>query len=196
MTTGVTQQILASQLELADLLRAGRDRMWEPQELPGRYGRVVRRGPPSGSRSMARQWWQGAGRFGAMVTWVRDAGRGHRGSRRPGRCIDSRASVGGFEVPPRGVDVAQLRHKESDIRVDLLPGGQHPAVHQGRPPRRSRIRPAWGPGRALRYIDLPGLVELKLAAGRVRDESDVVELILANPDQIDAIRQRLGAAHA
>ena len=43
---------------------------------------------------------------------------------------------------------------------------------------------------ARRYIDLPGLVELKLAAGRVRDESDVVELILANPDQIDAIRQR------
>ena len=67
MTTGVTQQILASQLELADLLRAGRDRMWEPQELPGRYGRVVRAGPPSGS-AMARQWWQGAGRFGAMVT--------------------------------------------------------------------------------------------------------------------------------
>ena len=43
---------------------------------------------------------------------------------------------------------------------------------------------------------LPGLVELKLAAGRLRDESDVVELILANPDEIDAIRQRLGAAHA
>ena len=37
---------------------------------------------------------------------------------------------------------------------------------------------------------------LKLAAGRARDESDVVELILANPDQTGAVRQRLAAAHA
>jgi hypothetical protein len=42
-----------------------------------------------------------------------------------------------------------------------------------------------------RYIDLPGLVELKLAAGRARDESDVVELIRVNPDQVDALRAHL-----
>jgi hypothetical protein len=41
------------------------------------------------------------------------------------------------------------------------------------------------------YIDLPGLVELKLAAGRARDESDVVELIRVNPDQVDALRDHL-----
>ena len=41
------------------------------------------------------------------------------------------------------------------------------------------------------YIDLAGLIELKLAAGRARDESDVVELLRANPDQVNAIREHL-----
>jgi hypothetical protein len=36
---------------------------------------------------------------------------------------------------------------------------------------------------------------LKLAAGRARDESDVVELIRANPDQVDSIRQSLARVH-
>jgi hypothetical protein len=47
-----------------------------------------------------------------------------------------------------------------------------------------------------RYITLDGLVQLKLAAGRARDESDVVELIRANPDQVDSIRQSLARVHA
>jgi hypothetical protein len=33
--------MLHAQLELADALLAGRERMLEPQDLPGRYGRVV-----------------------------------------------------------------------------------------------------------------------------------------------------------
>ena len=37
-----TAEILTHQLQLADTLLAGRDRMLEPQDLPGRYGRVVR----------------------------------------------------------------------------------------------------------------------------------------------------------
>ena len=41
------------------------------------------------------------------------------------------------------------------------------------------------------YIDLAGLIELKLAAGRARDESDVVELLRANPNQVDAVREHL-----
>ncbi len=108
------------------------------------------------------------------------------------------ASVGGFEVPPRAAGMwPSFRHRESDIQVDLLPEGATPGS-RSRPapttiPHPSRLGARPG---ALRYIDLAGLVELKLAAGRVRDESDVVELMLANPDQIDAIRQRLAAAHA
>ena len=42
MSTTVSAEVLAAQLELADLLWAGRDRMLNPQDLPGRYGRVIR----------------------------------------------------------------------------------------------------------------------------------------------------------
>jgi len=45
------------------------------------------------------------------------------------------------------------------------------------------------------YIDLPGLMELKLATGRARDESDVVELLRANPDQINVIREHLAVVN-
>lgn len=38
----ITLDTLRSQLELAGELQAGRDRMFEPQDLPGRYGRVVK----------------------------------------------------------------------------------------------------------------------------------------------------------
>jgi hypothetical protein len=47
----------------------------------------------------------------------------------------------------------------------------------------------------LHYISLPSLVELKLAAGRVRDEADVVELIRANPKEVAAIREHLTNVH-
>jgi len=36
---------------------------------------------------------------------------------------------------------------------------------------------------------------LKLAAGRPRDEGDVAELIRANPESVEAIRQHLAAVH-
>jgi len=49
---------------------------------------------------------------------------------------------------------------------------------------------------ALRYISLAALIELKLAAGRPRDESDVAELVRANPDRTDEIRAHLMAVHA
>ena len=38
----VTHESLTERLELADALLAGRDRMFEPQDLPGRYGRVIK----------------------------------------------------------------------------------------------------------------------------------------------------------
>ena len=50
-------------------------------------------------------------------------------------------------------------------------------------------------GFLLRYINLPALVELKLAAGRARDESDVIELVRANPDSVKAIREHLAGIH-
>src|SRR5439155_24586597 len=39
---GLSLDFLTEQLKLADELLAGRERMLEPQDLPGRYGRVVK----------------------------------------------------------------------------------------------------------------------------------------------------------
>jgi len=50
------------------------------------------------------------------------------------------------------------------------------------------------PGRLV-YVDLPSLIELKLAAGRLRDQNDVVELVRQNDDQIEAICQHLCQVH-
>jgi hypothetical protein len=53
-----------------------------------------------------------------------------------------------------------------------------------------------GQGDSLVYITLPALIELKLAAGRIGDEHDVVELIRANPDDVTAVRAHLATIHA
>ena len=37
----LTLEYLTEQLELGEQLLVGRDKMFEPQDLPGRYGRVV-----------------------------------------------------------------------------------------------------------------------------------------------------------
>ncbi len=49
---------------------------------------------------------------------------------------------------------------------------------------------------ALTYIELQGLVELKLAAGRMKDKADVVELLRVNADQIVKLREHLVQVHA
>lgn len=51
-------------------------------------------------------------------------------------------------------------------------------------------------GHTLRYMTLSALIELKLAASRARDESDIIELIRANPDRIDQVRQHLATVHS
>ena len=39
------------------------------------------------------------------------------------------------------------------------------------------------------------VIELKLAAGRMRDQADIVELVRQNQDQIDVIRAHLQGVH-
>jgi hypothetical protein len=48
---------------------------------------------------------------------------------------------------------------------------------------------------ALKYMTLPALIELKLAAGRLRDEADVLELARENRDRIDELRNHLAGVH-
>ena len=87
-------------------------------------------------------------------------------------------------------------HKDTDIQVDILP-------ENGRPGTPERLAPTTIPhprrlgaaGATLRYVPLTALVELKLAAGRLRDEYDVLELIRSNEDQIAQIRSHLAQVH-
>jgi hypothetical protein len=113
----VTLDYLTERLGLADQLLDGRRTMFAPQDLPGRYGQVV-------------------------------------------RAVDHLLAV--MQCPP------------TTIRHPLAMGGQ---------------------GFALAYVNLPALVELKIAAGRIGDEHDVVELIRANSDQVDLISVWMEAVH-
>jgi hypothetical protein len=118
----------------------------------------------------------------------------------PAEAIDDllhTAPVAGFDVLPMPAGRwPKLRHRETGIEVDFLPEGATPGT-----PTRLAPTTIPHPSRlgaeqaALRYIHLPGLVELKLAAGRARDDSDIVELIRANANQTDRIRQHLRDVH-
>lgn len=198
MKTELTAEFVAAQLALADALRAGRDRMREPQDLPGRYGRVVAAldhvlqaiGCPAVVAGGWAVWRHGyLGRVTRDVDVVLPAARVAE--------FLQAARVSGFEVHqvPEGL-WPKLHHKRSGVDVDVLPEGatpgtpSHPAPTTIPHPSRLGAR-----GNMLRYVDLDGLVELKLAAGRARDDADVVELIRANPERIDAVRRHLGQVH-
>jgi hypothetical protein len=108
------------------------------------------------------------------------------------------AAVSGFEMmkQPEG-SWPKLLHRETGIQVDILPEGGRPGT-ASRPapttiPHPSQMGAARG---VLKYISLPSLIELKLAAGRLRDEADVVELARENRDRLEEIRQHLAAVHS
>ncbi len=173
--------------------------MLEPQDLPGRYGRVVQSidrvlQAADCDSVIAGGWavWRHGyvGRVTQDVDIVLSTGSIEEFMRV--------AAVSGFQklnqLPGRW---PKLLHKETDVQVDILPEGAHP----GRPPI---FAPTTIPSPAqlgaldhsLRYIHLPGLIELKLAAGRLKDQADVAELIRINPEQITHIRAHLATVHA
>jgi hypothetical protein len=107
------------------------------------------------------------------------------------------ASVSGFELlaQPQG-RWPKLRHRETRIEVDILPEGGRPGTASRPAPTTIPHPSLMGAVRgALKYISLTSLVELKLAAGRLRDEADVVELARENPDRRDEVRRHLQAVH-
>jgi hypothetical protein len=178
MESAITSDLLAAQLELADALRAGKNTMLAPQDLPGRYGRVIRaldhlletigcEAVVAGGWAVWRHGY--LGRVTQDVDIVVPAARIEE--------LLRVAGASGFEVLPASPGLwPKLHHKESDVNVDILPEGATPGT-QSNPaptaiPHPSRLG---AHGMRLAYIDLPGLIELKLAAGRARDESDVVE---------------------
>jgi hypothetical protein len=190
---------LHEQLTLADELLAGRAWMLAPQDLPGRYGRVVK-----GVDHLLQVLGCEAVLGGGWAVWRHGyVGRVTQGLDivLPAEYIDAclrAAVVAGFDVLPVPPGRwPKLLHRETGIEVDILPEGGRPGTAASPAPTTiphpARMGAAGG---ALCYIRLPSLVELKIAAGRARDESDVVELLRANPTEVDTIRQHLAGVHS
>lgn len=195
----VTLNSLNEQLSVFETMRIERDSMFEPQDLPGRYGRVVNAVDQvliaiSSEAVLGGGWAVWRHGFVNRVTQDLDIVL-------PADKVDEFLRVArysGFEVlqqiPGRW---PKLRHKDSDIQVDLLPEGERPGTPASPAPT---LIPSpgqiGGQGNRLRYITLPCLIELKLAAGRLKDQADVVELIRANSSKIESIRSRLIAVDA
>src|SRR5262245_9591338 len=183
----VSWAMLADQLELADQLLVGRPQMLQPQDLPGRYGRVVKAvdhllqviGCPAVLGGGWAVWRHGyVGRVTQDIDIALPADR-----------IDEflRAGAGaGFDaLPAQAGRWPKVMHPDTGIEVDILPEGgrlgRAAKLALTTIPHPSRMGAA---SAVLRYIDLPSLIELKLAAGRARDESDIVELLRVNSDQV------------
>lgn len=197
--SGFAIEHIKERFELADKLHFGRATMLEPQDLPGRYGRVVKAldhilqamGCPSVVAGGWAVWKHGFdGRLTHDVDIAIPADRVEEFLRV--------ASVSGFEVlPQRKGRWPKVQHKETKVKVDLLPEGATPGTV-------SRLAPTTIPHPLemgarqdrLRYITLHRLVELKLAAGREIDLGDLIKLIQANPTQLERIRQHLSTVHA
>src|SRR5215208_5447948 len=119
---GETLEWVAEQLALADELLAGRDRMFEPQDLPGRYGRVVRALDhllqAVGSEAVLGGGWAvwRHGFHGRMTQDVDIA--------LPADRIDEflrAAAMSGFDPLPQPPGRwPKLMHKETGIKVDIL----------------------------------------------------------------------------
>jgi hypothetical protein len=197
--SAISFEVLAEQLQLAEELRLQRSSMFAPQDLPGRYGRVV----GAIDRVLAAMqcpallaggwavWRHGyLGRVTQDVDIVLPAER-----------IDEFlqvAGVSGFEkiTPPAG-RWPKLLHKDTGIQVDILPEGARPGSSSAPAPTTIRSPEEMGAVRGtLAYLGLAETIELKLAAGRQRDLADVVELIRSNPDKIAHAREHLARIHA
>jgi hypothetical protein len=107
------------------------------------------------------------------------------------------AAVSGFELTERVEGRwPKLRHRETGIEVDILPEGGRPGTVSRPAPTTIPHPKEMGAVRGnLKYISLPSLIELKLAAGRLRDEADVVELIRENRDHVDDVKSHLQTVH-
>jgi hypothetical protein len=191
-------ETLTEMVELSEQLLAGRETMLEPQDLPGRFGRAVRAVDHviqvmQSESVLAGGWavWRHGfdGRVTQDVDIVLPADRIDEFL----RC----AGVSGFEIlPQKPGRWPKVRHKETGVKVDVLPEGARPGTASAPAPT-TIPHPAKLGGKlgALRYISLPALIELKLAAGRGKDEADIMQLILANPAKLAAIRAHLATVH-
>jgi hypothetical protein len=126
----LTADALTEQLQLADDLLAGRDRMLEPQDLPGRSGGAVRAVDQvvracDCEAVVAGGWAVWRHGYVGRVTQDVDIAL-------PEASVDEvlrAALVSGFELlgQPEG-RWPKLRHRETGIAVDILPEGGRPGT--------------------------------------------------------------------
>ena len=196
--SAINVDVLIEQLQLAEELRDRGSSMFTPQDLPGRYGRVI----GAVDRVLAAMrcpallaggwavWRHGyLGRVTQDVDIVLPADR-----------VDEFlqvADVSGFEsLPSRPGRWPKLKDKETGIQVDILPEGARPGSTTAPAPTTIRSPDDMGAtAGTLTYLGLPETIELKLAAGRQRDLADVVELIRSNPDKTAQVRLHLASVH-
>jgi hypothetical protein len=193
-----TLDVLKEQIELSEHLVAERDQMIEPQDLPGRYGRVVRAvdhllGVMECEAVLGGGWAVWRHGYAERVTQDLDVAL-------PAARIDefmNVASVSGFQIlPKREGRWPKLIHKETRVKVDILPEGATPGTASKPAPTTIPAPGMMGAkGNKLVYMQLESLIELKIAAGREKDLADVVELIKAHMDDLDALRRHLARVH-
>ena len=181
-------ETLTQQLELADALLVGRERMLEPQDLPGRYGRVIRAidkvlAACDCEAVVAGGWavWR-HGYIGRVTQDVDIA--------LPKARVDEflqAASVSGFDIVSQEEGHwPKLQHRETGVDVDILPEGGRPGTASRPAPTTIPHPTAMGAVRGkLKYSSLLSLIELKLAAGRLRDEADVLEFARENREMAE-----------
>jgi hypothetical protein len=194
----IASELLTQKLALADALLAGRGRMLEPQDLPGRYGRVIR-AVDQVLRACDCEAVVGGGwavwRHGYLGRVTQDVDIALPKDR-----IDDflqAAVVSGFDVlTPQKGRWPKLQHRETGIDVDILPEGGRPGTASRPAPTTIPHPRSMGAVRGnLKYISLVSLIELKLAAGRLRDEADVIELARENRHQLNEVRRHLEKVH-
>jgi hypothetical protein len=196
--SSATVNLLKEQIELSEQLIAGREQMIEPQDLPGRYGRVVKAidhllEVMHGEAVLGGGWAVWSHGFVERVTQDLDVAL-------PASQIDefmSVASVAGFQILPiQKGRWPKLLHKETGVKVDILPEGARPGTASKPAPTTIPSPTQMGAtGNKLTYMRLESLVELKIAAGREKDLADVVELLKVNMDYLDALRGHLRSVH-
>src|SRR5438067_3291967 len=126
----ISVQDLTERLQLADELQAGRDTMLEPQDLPGRYGRVVKavdhlldvlncEAVIGGGWAVWRHGY--VGRVTQDVDIILGADRVAEFVRAAG--------VAGFEIlPQKPGRWPKLVHKQTGVTLAILPEGQRPGT--------------------------------------------------------------------
>lgn len=190
----MTRTRLARFLALSEALRMGRDRMLTPQDLPGRFGRVIkaidRVLAATGTEAvLAGGWAVWRHGFDARVTQDVDVAIA---ANRVDEFLRV-ASESGFQILPVPEGRwPKLVHRDTGIEVDLLAEGAQPGSADRPAPTRIPAPSLMGAaGPVLTYIRLESLVELKLAANRRKDAVDVVELIRSNQSRVSDICNHL-----